>query len=545
MARRAKFLYLNDEGDYEQGMSAGVFITDVQPQNPSDVINITWIADAIHTVVGSIETDTEQITVSVEWDGTAYHFNGEVHVNGHLVTNVSQIANTRRFEGTVSFDLLGATEIIAEHSDGAYSKADVTLLGGGPEILDVKFVNGYPNTQTEVKENDTFEIEVHFDPAGSEPSHLEVNDFGACVYGLIDLSGTELDWGTVHKSTITGTIKSTSTTAQALPAQVRARNAFGTFGDTLNTNHTGGTVDEYDLVFCNDRTPAISFGNALYASGLDALKDAEIANVEFTWAYLDSIIFTSPNNELLITNTTVAESLKTVQRISGGYNVTQTNLRAVATRNANATQTTANKVVYIAHAYPSISISEPTTRLISGGNDGTSMQNHTITLASNQRLRSIPTLNAPEGNLSSFGGTVPGTTFFATLGVHDNDDRGVFPWQSLSAENLAGQIQTVINGDDTYEIGGFVSRDIYFSPQANEAVLGTNVSDPIKTVCLDKDLQLMEYRASDLSDYRRGYSFTDPSNVFNAQGNILFWCDVQDVENNTTGLSSIRIREDA
>lgn len=547
MAHKARFLYVNDDGDYQEGMSAGVFITDVQPQDGNDVVNPTYEPDTVgQNVIQSIETDTELLRVTVQWDGTAYHYNGDVSINGTPIPmgNVSQIDNTRRFEGFLDIDLGGEVEIIALHDDGAYGKADVTLQGVGPVITDIQFVGGYPGSQTEVKENDTFDLEVHFDPAGSEPSHVEVSNFGACKFGTFDLSGTELVWGTTHQATITVTIDATGTSVQALPARARARNDFGTFGATLDTDHDG-TVDGTNRVNCNDQVPQLSFGAITYASGFDALKDSETADVAFSYSECDSILFTSPNNQLSITDDTTLETTKTVTRINGDYNVSVTNLRVVGQRDANDTQTTVNDVVFIAHVLPDITITEPAARLISGGNDGTSMQNHVITISSNQLLRSIPTLSAPVGSLSAFSGSVPGSTFTATLGVHDNDARGVHTWASLVAVNLAGLTQNIITGDDTYEIGGFVERDIYFSPQSNEETLGVNIGDATKTVCLDKDLQAMTYQASNLGDVRRGYTFTQPSGVFNANGNILYWNDVQDVENNTTGLSFIRIREDA
>jgi len=147
------------------------------------------------------------------------------------------------------------------------------------------------------------------------------------------------------------------------------------------------------------------------------------------------------------------------------------------------------------------------------------------------------------GTLGSFSGGVPGTSFTASLTVHDNDTKGIYTWQSLSAQNLAGKISNIITGNDEYTLGGFVERDMYFDPQANEVVMGTYVSDTAKVVGLDKDLIAMTFYG-DLADHVRGYSFTSPSGVINDDGNILYWNDVSEVQNNTTGLSFIRIRED-
>lgn len=548
MAYKGRFLYVDDNGDYQEGMSAGVFITDIQPQSGGDVVTPTHVPEVIgNQIIQSIETDTELLTVTVEWDGTAYHYNGDMQVNGNVIPlgNIVQIANTRRFQGTIDIDLASALEIIALHSDGAYGKVDVTLQGVGPEITNVDFIGGYPGTQTEVKDGDTFDIEIHFEPSGSEPSHVEIINFGACKSGTYSLSGTELDWGTVHKATITATIDSTSSVSQSLAGRVQARNSFGTFGSSLDTNHLAGSVDGTDLVFCNDAVPVLSFGNKLYSSGFDALKDSETADIEFNYSECDSIAFTSPNSQLSIQDAALLEATKTVTRIAGNYNVNTTNLRAIGHRDANDTNTTINTVVFIAHTFPDITVTEPAARLLSGGNDGTSMQNHTITLTSNQLLRSIPTLTAPVGTLSAFSATpsLPDTNFTATLGVHDNDTKGTHAWGTMVTENLAGKVQNIISGDGNYILGGFVERDIYFSAQSIEETLGCYVGDASKIVAVDKDLIAMTYYA-DLDDHSRGFSITDPTMVLNPNGNILYWNDVTDRENNTTGLSFIRLRED-
>lgn len=541
MAFKSRFLFVNDDGDYEEGMSGGVFITNVQPQNGSDVVDITWQSGIVgSSLVESIETDTEEIIVTVEWDGTAYNWSGGVEVNGVAVTGISEIENSRRFTGTVNIDLNGDLDIIAIHDDGAVHSVPVTLQGVGPEITTVVFINGYPGTQTEVKENDMFDIEVHFEPSGSEPSHVEVYNYGACKSGTFDLSGTELNWGSVHKATITITIDATSTSVQALSGRVRARNSFGTFGADGNTDD-GGTSDGTNLVNCNDRHPSVSWGTISYPASQEALKGSETADVAFNYSFTDSVVFNSPNGDLSVYNDTLLESIKTVTRIAGTYNISTSNLRASAHRDANNTDTVASAIVRIADALPTITVNESAVRFQKGGNSGTSAQNHTVTISSNQQLISNPILVAPEGTLGTFSG---GTSIYnATITIHDNDTNGVYTWQSLVAINLANQTQNVISGNDTYEIGGFVERDIYFSAQSLEEALGTSVSDTTKLVAVDKDLIDMTFYA-DLDDHVRGYSITEPTMTYNATGNILFWNDVTDRENNTTGLSFIRIRED-
>jgi len=538
MAYKARFLYVDDKGDYAEGMDGGIFITDVQPQNGGDVVDITWKTDTIgQNIVESVNADTELLTVTVEWDGVAYDWNGSVEIDNILVTNGTRIESTRRFQGSADVDLEGMPYIVALHNEGTGIAVPITLQGAGPEITDVDFIGGYPGSQTEVKDGDTFQMLITFNGAGSEPTDVEIDNYGAMKY-----STHSVTWDGAFQVTIIGTIDATGNSSQALPARVRASNSFGTFGDYLRTNEVGA-VDGTDTVNCNDLHPTVVFGTINYSSGFDALKDSETATVSMNTSNLDTIMYSSPNSELNVTNPTIDETPKTVTRIAGDYNVTVTNLSAVAVRDANGSATNASTVVLIANIDAVITVDEQSSRLRSGGNDGTAVQNHLITMYSNQRLRTIPTLSAPMGTLGSFSGAVPGTSFTASLTVHDNDTKGIYTWQSLSAQNLSGKISNIITGNDEYTLGGFVERDMYFDPQANEVVMGTYVSDTAKVVGLDKDLIAMTFYG-DLADHVRGYSFTSPSGVINDDGNILYWNDVSEVQNNTTGLSFIRIRED-
>ena len=89
--------------------------------------------------------------------------------------------------------------------------------------------------------------------------------------------------------------------------------------------------------------------------GQYALKDTESVTVNVSESNVDSLVWSSPNSQLSITNPTIAGN-KTVSRASGGYNISDNNLRVVS-KHANATQTTLDTIVWIAHDTPTISIS--------------------------------------------------------------------------------------------------------------------------------------------------------------------------------------------
>jgi len=61
-----------------------------------------------------------------------------------------------------------------------------------PTITDIRFINGYPGTQTEVKQNDTLTVRVTFDPAGTAPTQIDVMDYGISQSKTVLTSSTEL-----------------------------------------------------------------------------------------------------------------------------------------------------------------------------------------------------------------------------------------------------------------------------------------------------------------------------------------------------------------
>jgi hypothetical protein len=197
----------------------------------------------------------------------------------------------------------------------------INRAAAGPEITNVKFVNGYPGTQTEVKNNDTFDIEIDFNPSGTEPVNAHIQDYGACKAQTISLAGSGLNWGTVHTATITVTIDYTGTTVQALPCRLNAENSLGTIGNTANTNDGGGTIDGTDLVNCNDVVPTFIDNGTSYPASQAAFKGTESGSQSTTVNDYSSVVYSSPNGDFTIADTTIYALNKTITCTNpGNYN---------------------------------------------------------------------------------------------------------------------------------------------------------------------------------------------------------------------------------
>ena len=291
-------------------------------------------------------------------------------------------------------------------------------------------------------------------------------------------STTSVSAGTSHNLT-NRLIADRGNTTQALGAKVRVQKANGSYSDWFLTTSQGSTDGQYTLKL-NNTYPSISIGSITYPASQQALKNNEQATVSNTVSNFDTISYTSPNSDLIITSSSTYQTNKTVTRSAGNYNINTNNFRITATRNANnAVTIDSSTVVKIANTSPTLTVSTNSgQRLRTGGNDGTSTPSYTVVITATQELLSAPTLSAPSGGgtIGSFAGS--GTTWTATLSnINDNLTKGTYTWGAISATNLAGKVVTTISTGTTYIIGGFLSRIVSLAAFANEVNINTSVSD--------------------------------------------------------------------
>jgi len=449
-----------------------VFITDIQPNGGGNVGDKTYVTGSDDKVLSSCSADDMSLRVYVIAFIGESNLRPSVTVNGESVGNWDYTAyeddNRVLFKGYADITLVGST-VTATHEDGATAEATVSA-DTAPVISSAVFTGGYPGSQTEVKEGDSFDINVVADIAFTK---VEVENSGACQYQSTTVSsGTD--------KTITATIADRGDTAVARAARVRVQKASGTWSDWVYTSDFGST-DGIHTVSCNNLYPSvetINQGSITYPASQEAIKDSESVTVHCTCSDYDTITYSSPNSQLTIPNTTTyLEDKASVARSTGDYNVSTDNYRVSCNRAANDATTTKNACVYIAHTACTLTVTEPASRLRSGGNDGTSAQNHTITITANQRLIQAPTLGiGSEGTWQGGAFTGSGTTWTRSLQVHDDDTKGTYAWGSIEGINLAGKTTSTITGDGNYTLGGFVSRTLTLSAYANEVEMNVEAT---------------------------------------------------------------------
>lgn len=447
-------------------------IVDVVPQTGT-VSGKTYIDGPNDTIIDTATASEPDVSVVVE---SSYPL---IEVQGVPAT-LPKVGDIYR--GTVNLTIAasGATTIRAQVLDpdedvrGGADDSVVVTIDTAPELLTLAFTGGYPGSQTELKAGDTFQITGTTDKAADA---IDILDFGACDASL-ELFGP----GTAF--TVTGTVANRGTSLQALAARVRARNAGGAFGATRDTDAGGGATDGVDLVNLNNLFPSVAIGVVTYPGGQQALKGAEAATVANTVSDFDVIAYDGAGaSELAVSSPAVYEVSKSVSRIGGTYNVGVDNFRITATRSANDAVTIETDVVSIANVAAVVNVTEPAARLRSGGNNGTAAQDHEITVTADQELLSAPSLDPDAGGLRGAfigGGFVGGPEVWTRdLRVDETapDEKGVFTWANLSATNLAGIVTSSITGDATYELGGFVPRNLTFGPFATITSLDVEVAD--------------------------------------------------------------------
>jgi hypothetical protein len=502
----------------------------------------TYQDDPANTVLQSVTVSAATFSVVVRSSYPLVEVNG---VPGELARD--PVGGF--YSGSVEITLSASGDVAlvaltADGEDGATDTLAVTL-DLPPNITSALFTGPYPTgpggLQTELKENDAFSIAIVADKSFNL---VEILAFGASQFvstavtpGLSAVVQIQAaDQGDV---------------AQLLAARVRVRDTLtAAFSATRDTNLGGGTTNGIHVVNLNDLRPSGAVTSIVYPPAQAALKGVESATVLNTASDFNSILYSDPTGaQISIASTATFEASKTVTALgSGVFNNTATNFRYLMTRNPNGAQTTVNAVVVIADVAPTITVSTPAARLRSGGNNGTSPQDYTVTLTSNQPLLSTPTLGpAAGGNKGTFTTSFAGgpSVWTRTFRINETipDLKGTFSWTSMLATGLAGLTQSTIGTGSTYTLGGFVQRTLVFAAFATTTSLGTEVvtfsklTAGIFTATSNTALKQPIGTSPPVTD---GYTI-DATGV---NPTTLIWLDTAAAGSNSSGLASITLVEE-
>jgi len=511
------------------GGSGFIYITDVDVQSSGTITSKVY-QDTGNTILQSFTTSTTNIVVSIVASYPSIQIDG-------IPNQLTRDIGGGFYYGDINFTIGGSEDIkvqviTPDNKLGAIDNCTATL-SAPPSLLSLSFTGNYPGSQTELKEDDNYGIVGTTD---KPIDAIEVYDYEAGKYELIaGLSGTSFSEQI--------TIADRGDTAVLRPARIRARDAVtGAWGPTRDTNEGGGTTDGIHVINCNNLHPSVAIGSVTYPGIQQALKGSESASVSNTCSSFDTITYSDPTGtQINISNISTYETSKNVSRIGGDYNITSTNFRISANRSANDATTIVDKVVNIANVAAEIHVTEPASRLRSGGNDGTSIQSHTISISSNQQLLEAPSMSEDTGGGTFIGSWTGGpVNYTRTLQVHDDDLKGTYNWQSLVATNLAGIVTNTITGDSSYVLGGFVARSLTFTAFSQSTTLNVEVTTYTKIQAgiftSTNQPAIRHTPQGDQSDADNEYTILSPLST-NPQ--TLWWNDIDAANANSSGTAQI------
>lgn len=425
--------------------------------------------DTGNTVLQSVTASSLSVDITVR---ASYPL---VEIDGNSAT-LTRDGSGGFYSGTVSVTLSGAGNVIAkvltpDSEDGSTDTITISI-DLPPTITSAVFTGGYPGIQTELKENDTFQLQVTSDKSFDR---VVLAAYGASKAANIDVTPG-------LSATVSITAADQGDSAQLLATRLQVRDSVTAALSASYDTDTPGSVDGINVVNLNDLRPSGAVGAITYPATQSAVKNVESATVANTAINFDTIAYVDPTSlQISIANNTTFEASKSVTATSSSvFNNSTTNFRYTLDRVANASTTVVNGIVVIADVAPAIDITLPASRLRSGGNNGTSVQSHVVTLTSNQPLLSTPTMDADSGgNRGTFSGSFAGgsSVWTKSMTVSETliDEKGTFTFESLVSTGLAGLQQTVINSGASYTLGGFVSRNLTFAAFATTTSIGTSV----------------------------------------------------------------------
>lgn len=497
------------------GVNGGVFITDITPINSGDNVGNKIYEDVENVQLREVTTTASAVRVKVLAITGHTHYKPVVTI-GENIVQLSPLSDKPLFEGFLNVVIVDE-KITATHEDGA-SHTVLIRKESPPKIESLKFVGEYQGIQTELKENDIHKIEIKTDVPIVK---AEMADFGAFKSRVINISGTIL--------TVDGIVANRGNTPQLLPARVRVQRSSGSWSEWYTTNTTGN-VEKVNVIKLNNLKPTINITQIIYPANQQALKDNELAKVVNTITNYDSVQYTSPNSQLNISNTATFENEKNVTRLSGAYNVSVNNFTITAKRNANDSTNVISTIVFIAHEFQVVTISNQFSRFQSSQ----AGEEYWMKLISNQRLIETPTLQIPNGTWVGSFTTTNNTEWTRYIKVYDSDTKGAFSYFGLVTKNLAGRTVNVISGNDTYTLGGFKTKRIFFAPYSPISNLNVIVTDFTKLNAVDTNGYVMTYQ-SDKSNKVQGFTITDSNGNLQAPYTHVFNCWADAVIANATG----------
>jgi hypothetical protein len=551
-----------------------VYIYDVTATQAGKNVGAKTYQDGQNTIVQSSTSDTTEVTVHVRatYPQIKVYDPRDNTIKPGIYTLRPAKAGDNFFEGQIPVALPGAgglvkvTVMLGDDEDGS-SDSTVVVVEQAPTIQSAIFTGGYPVglnngglTQTELKANDSFGLEITADQDIHRVQFENLDALKAAVLTPL-LPGVTVD--------VTGMVADRGNVAQALGARVRVANANGSWSKWFNTE-SGGSTDGMHVVILNNVHPRATISNIAYPAGTplmkslgfatkEALDNGDTAIITVDYADTDGYTVTSPqfhfNFDVASGTSPAAQMTLQATAQAAVIYLAGTNVNVAVVRNANDSLGSTGNLVKLQGIVPTASVVGAPARYVSGGNDGTAVQIHTVQVAASSNLLSFGMEN--DGASTSALGNASGgpINWLSQLTVADKDPKGSFEWANILGINLAGLELTNL-ADASYVIGGFVSRDLPITGFTNITSMNVAVVSPAKVVgkfnSADEDLVMFadlvgvvvhDSNRKVLPEYQHGSGGTT-FDALATNPTEIRWLDQLQADANTTG-ETLTIEETA
>lgn len=433
-----------------------IYLVDVSPIDSDETVNLKTYFDGID-IVESFETSTENVELKILFDG-GEKYRGNYTANGQDFTIYNQLGGgrgnkVRSFEAKAKITL-GQTGMLT--IEGNKGKKEIPYSFIEPaNITTLRFdENSYPGSQTELKKGDLIDLFIKTDkefnevivPAGSSNALKETSQ------------------------TVTSTTSLTiSLEAKDMGNQPQDFNGFLKV-KTAESSSLSDIESTSNTVTLNNQHPEIQFNSTTYPSGQSALKDSEVANLDYSISNFDS-------KEVIVSDFYLTNDQNGVLSLqlnfngrNTGYDISSNNITLKATKSSNGASSESSSTINIAHNAPSL-INNPSPKLRTDKNGKIS----NINLNFDQSINSLSINTFPEGTFQEFTGNSTDWSLKAEL--FNSNQHSSNPFQfSIDSTNLAG-ITTTYTGN--YYIQGFYTEQ--FQIDTNNTLvldLGINIVNP-------------------------------------------------------------------
>lgn len=411
-------------------------------------------------------------------------YKNNVLIKDDAVATVSEVFNGARKEPYVTFatgalDLSDPTFLPVGAGDGYFEfvfSADHTSdtktiiierRTQGPQILAIEYeypICAFTGTQqTAIRNGQTYDVTVY--------TSTDTDAYGQAVAVKLD-DGYAVEADVILTETFSG--------SGIWTGVATARNAQGNgFADIVavandvlanfNTESTS-TLGDALVLFDNDFPVVETFEESLdliYPAGQTCLKFSETVDAYMDVSDFTEILYTSPNGRFTIDSPTAYSVHKSVTWDQGSSGIeenegglTTVNLQIRARKSSNCSQTTRDLYVRLNDTPPRVTQVRWRRNNIGAYNltsPTLGIGTHGVQVVFDDPLIALPEIGIYDGNkgtLSAFSGSVPGSTFTATLTVTGADTNGCTALSLIVAVNCSNKLPLAAdpfdNTDDIY-----------------------------------------------------------------------------------------------